>query len=136
MKMKKNKAYYVLFTFVIGLLGCSTQKDWAYLSKKLPSSQRDSVLYELFNSDSMLYKQSSLLFPFDIYMFGGNHCNCLSLNTNAIDTSRFNNDYFVKKRFITDFIEKDKKKLMLSFKLKTPIYMILSQIIHNRLIMT
>lgn len=109
MKMKNNKTYYVFFAFVIGLFGCSSQKDLVYLSNKFPPSQRDSIIYELVNSDSMLYKQPALLFPFDIYMFGGKHCNCLSLNTNAIDTSKFKIDYFVKKDFIKDFIEKDKK---------------------------
>ena len=108
--MKNKKAYYVLLAFVIGLFGCSSQKDLVYLSNKFSPSQRDSVIYELVNSDSMLYKQSALLFPFDIFMFGGKYCNCLSLNTNVIDTSKFNIDYFVKKDFIKDFIEKDKKK--------------------------
>lgn len=110
MKMKNNNAYsyYVLFAFVIGLFGCSSQKDLAYLSNKFPSSQRDAVIYELVGSDSMLFEQSSNLFPFDIYMFGGKIGNYLLLNTNVIDTSCFSIDYFAKKDFIKDFIEKDK----------------------------
>lgn len=107
--MKKIKMCFVLFAFIMGLWGCSSQRDFVYLSKKFPSSQRDSVIYELVNADSMFYKQSTFLFPFDIYMFGGKIGNYLLLNTNVIDTSKFNIDYFVKKDFIKDFIEKDKK---------------------------
>lgn len=109
MKMKNHKFFFVLFAYIIGLFGCSSHKDLVYLSKKFPSSQRDSVINGLINVDSLYKKQSSFLNPFDIYMFGGNTANYLLLKTNVIDTSRFSIDYFVNKEFIMDFIEKDKQ---------------------------
>lgn len=109
MKKKKDIIRFVLFTLIFGFWGCSSQMDLVYLSNKFPLSQRDSVINELISSDSMLYEQSSFLFPFDIYIFSGKVGNFLLLNTNVIDTSSFSVNYFVNKDFIKDFIEKDKK---------------------------
>lgn len=106
----KRKYILLLTTLIILFSNCSTQKDLDYLINKFPNTQRDSIINETFCSDSSLIEQYSHGFVFDIYLFSGDHCNCLSLNTNVIDTSRFNTDYFAKKNFITEFIEKDKKE--------------------------
>lgn len=105
----KRKYILLLTTLIILFSNCSTQKDLDYLMNKNPDTQRDSIINENFCLDSSLIEQYRHCFAFDIYLFGGNHCNCLSLNTNVIDTSKFNIDYFAKKDFIKDFIRKDKK---------------------------
>lgn len=105
--INKSIIWCVSFSLALVFWGCSAHKDSVFLSNKFHSVQKDSIIREFVNSDSLFSLQSNFVIPFEIYMFGGKWGNYILLDTHVIDTTKFNVDYFVEKCFIYDFMEKD-----------------------------
>ena len=105
-----NRGYLLLLSIALAILfsNCSTHRDLVYLKNKFQNAQSDSVIDEYYYSDLSLIEQPSQLFVFNIFLFAGENCNVLPLESMIIDTSLFCDSYFKKKQFIYDFIEKDK----------------------------